>query len=202
MSMTVPYEATGRTHQKTRTRAALVTAARRLLVEGETPTVVQAADEAGVARATAYHYFPNQRALVVATYPQLDEPSLVGPRAPADAEGRLEAVARALSSQIVEHEAELRAMLRLSLEPHAAEPRELPLRKGRRITWVADALAPLEGALPKPALERLTVAVAAALGIEALVWLTDIAGLSREEAADVMRWSALAMLRSALAEIG
>ena len=37
------------------------------------------------------------------------------------------------------------------------------------------------------------------VGIEALVWLTDVAGLSREEAAGVMLWSARAVLRSALA---
>ncbi len=34
---------------------------------------------------------------------------------------------------------------------------------------------------------------------EAPVWLTDIAGLSREEAADLMRWSASSLLQAALA---
>ena len=34
----------------------------------------------------------------------------------------------------------------------------------------------------------------------ALVWLTDIAGLSRDEATDLMRWSARAMLAAALAD--
>jgi hypothetical protein len=33
-----------------------------------------------------------------------------------------------------------------------------------------------------------------------MVWLTDIAALSRDEAVDLMRWSARALLRSALAE--
>ena len=51
---------------------------------------------------------------------------------------------------------------------------------------------------PKPELRRLVLAIRSATGIEALVWLTDIAGLSREEAGDVMRWSASALLRSAL----
>jgi hypothetical protein len=32
------------------------------------------------------------------------------------------------------------------------------------------------------------------------MWLTDVAGLSRQEAAELMRWSALALLRVALAE--
>jgi hypothetical protein len=33
---------------------------------------------------------------------------------------------------------------------------------------------------------RLARAIRSAVGIEALVWLTDVAGLSREEAAGVM----------------
>ena len=51
-----------------------------------------------------------------------------------------------------------------------------------------------------PDMLRLVLAIRSAVGIEALVWLTDIAGLSREEAAELMRWSARALLRSALAE--
>jgi len=38
--------------------------------------------------------------------------------------------------------------------------------------------------------------------MEALVWLTDIAGLSRKEAVQLMRWSAAALLMSALADAG
>jgi hypothetical protein len=47
---------------------------------------------------------------------------------------------------------------------------------------------------------RLAVAIRSATGIEALVWLTDVAGLSRDEALRVMRWSARALLRLAVAE--
>jgi hypothetical protein len=43
-------------------------------------------------------------------------------------------------------------------------------------------------------------AIGAVVGIEALVWLTDIAGLSRQQAVEVMRWSARSLLRAALAE--
>jgi hypothetical protein len=38
-------------------------------------------------------------------------------------------------------------------------------------------------------------------GIEALVWLTDIAGLSREEAVEVMRWSARALFEVATSDV-
>ncbi len=91
-------------------------------------------------------------------------------------------------------------MLRLSLEPG---PRvELLLRQGRAIGWVEEAPAPLQGRLPPPMLRRLVLAIRSASGIEALVWLTDVAGLSRREASELMRWSALALLRAALAEAG
>jgi AcrR family transcriptional regulator len=202
MSMSVPYEATGRTRQKARTRSALIDAARVLLAGGATPTVEQAADSAAVARATAYRYFPNQRALLVATYPEIDAPSLIGTPESRDPLERLSAVAAAITRQMVEHEAELRTMLRLSLDPDPERRGDLPFRKGRRITWVADALAPLEGRMAPAELERLTHAVAATLGIEALVWLTDIAGHTREEATEIMRWSARALLSAALAERG
>jgi hypothetical protein len=46
----------------------------------------------------------------------------------------------------------------------------------------------------------LVLATRAACGIEALVWLTDVAGLSREEAVELMRWSARALLERTLAD--
>jgi AcrR family transcriptional regulator len=198
--MSISYEGTGRTGQKARTRGALVAAARQLLAEGTTPTVEQAATAASIARATAYRYFPNQRALLTATFPEIAESSLLGESPPADAEARLDIVVDAIARQALEHEPELRNMLRLSLEPDPAKRGDLPFRTGRRVVWVGDALAPLRGRLPEPQLQRLVHAIAAAVGIDALVWLTDIAGVSREEAVDVMRWSARALLRAAVTE--
>ena len=89
-------------------------------------------------------------------------------------------------------------MLRLSLEPGPNE--ELLLRQGRAIGWIEEALAPLRGRLPRSKLRRLVLAIRSACGIEALVWLTDVAGLSRRQAGELMRWSALALLRAALAD--
>jgi predicted mannosyl-3-phosphoglycerate phosphatase (HAD superfamily) len=42
--------------------------------------------------------------------------------------------------------------------------------------------------------------IGATLGIEAFVWLTDIAGLPREQAAATMRRNASRLLRAALDE--
>lgn len=200
MSMSISYEKTGRTGQKGRTRGALVDAARALLADGVTPTVEQAAATASVARATAYRYFPNQRTLLAATFPEAGEPSLLGPSPPADAAARLTLVVEAIARQAIAHEPELRSMLRLSLDPDPAAREELPFRTGRRVIWVTDALAPLQGRLEEAAFRRLVIAIAAAVGIDALVWLTDIAGLSREEAVGLMHWSAASLLRAALEE--
>src|SRR3954447_14738969 len=122
MRMAVPYEQTGRTRQKARTRNALVAAARALLAGGSTPTVEQAADAAEISRTTAYRYFPNQRALLVATYPELDAPSLLDAQAPDEVGERLELVTERIARQLHEHEPELRTMLRLSLESPKPSP--------------------------------------------------------------------------------
>jgi AcrR family transcriptional regulator len=187
------YEQTGRTRQKARTRAALVDAARELLAEGIPPTVEQAAERAEISRTTAYRYFPNQRLLVLAGYPELELPSLLGPDAPADPAERLELMMDGFLDQLLCHEPELRAMLRLSLDPTATE--DLPLRQGRGIGWIEDAIG---DALRKRERHRLALAIRATLGIESLVWLTDVAGLSRAEATRLMRNSARTLLQAAL----
>jgi AcrR family transcriptional regulator len=200
MVMSIPYEQTGRKKQKARTRRALVDSTRELLAQGLSPTVEQAADAAEVSRTTAYRYFPNQRSLLVAAHPVIEAESLLGPDPPDDAEARLALVVRALTEQVLENEPQLRTMLRLSLEPQPADPDKLLLRRGRAIGWIEDALAPLRGQVPDADLHRLALAIRAGAGIEALVWLTDIAGLSRTDAVKLMRWSATALLRSTLAE--
>jgi AcrR family transcriptional regulator len=200
--MSISYELTGRTQQKARTRSLLIAATRELLAQGITPTVESAAAAASISRATAYRYFPNQRSLLLAAYPEIGGESLLAPNPPADVNGRLDLVVQGLTGFTIEHEPELRTMLRLSLDPDPAHHGDLLLRRGRAIAWIDDALAPLRGEMPESDLRRLVLAIRSAVGIEALVWLTDIARLSREQAVDVMHWSARALLQFALAESG
>jgi AcrR family transcriptional regulator len=183
-----------------RTRKALVDAARALIVSGVTPTVEEAADAASISRTTAYRYFPNQRDLLVAAYPELELPSLLGDDPPDTVEARVDAVVGEYLRQTIDNEAGFRAALRLSLDPHGTHREQLLLRQGRVLTWLKEALEPLRGRLHEQAVERLVYAIRAAAGIEALIWLCDIAGLSRDEAKDLMIWSARALLRSTLAE--
>ena len=73
------------------------------------------------------------------------------------------------------------------------------MHRGLRIGWIEDALAPLRGRLPEQELLRLTYGIGATLGIEAFVWLTDIARVSRTDAVAIMRSNAAGLLRAALA---
>lgn len=197
--MSTAYELAGRTQQKQRTRNALVDAARNLVARGLSPTVEDAAAAASISRTTAYRYFPNQRALLAAAHPETLAESLLPPDAPDDAAERLDLVVQAFMRVILDTEPQQRTMLRLSLEADPNESGDLPLRQGRAIGWIEEALAPLRSRLDDAELHRLALAVRSAAGIEALVWLTDIAGLSRSEAVELMRWSARAMYDSALA---
>ena len=195
--MAIPYESTGRTRQKQRTRDALLAAARALLAAGETPTVEQAADAAGISRTTAYRYFASQRTLLLAAIPVIDRDTLLGPDAPADVAARLDLVIAGQTQILRDWEPQLRAALRLSLD--AVPPAGSPLRAGRAIGWIADALAPLAQSNPHVDRRRLAIAIRATCGIESMVWLTDVAGLSRDDAAALMRSSAQALLAAALA---
>jgi AcrR family transcriptional regulator len=194
----MPYEATGRSGQKARTRAALVDAARILVASGVTPTVGQAAEAAAVSRAAAYRYFPDQRSLLVAAHPETGATTMLGPDAPPDPERRLDEVVRNFTRMIIDTEPQQRTMLRLSLEGDATVRAGLPLRQGRAVAWIGEALEPLaDEGLTSEQRHRLALATRSAIGIEALVWLIDIGRLDRDQAVELMRWSAQALLAAA-----
>src|SRR5438309_10759628 len=132
--MSTSYLETGRTAQKQRTRDALVAAARQLVAEGAAPTVDAAAGAAGIARATAYRYFPTQLALLGAAHPETTARSLLPDHAPdGDVAQRLDLVVAAFTRLIADTEAQQRTMLRLWLEAATGVPAESPLRRGRAI---------------------------------------------------------------------
>jgi AcrR family transcriptional regulator len=197
MVMAIPYEATGRTGQKSRTRQALVDATRRLMAAGGTPQVDDAAHEAGISRTTAYRYFPNQRALLAAAHPDITPTTMLGPAPPADPVQRLDACITAFCRYNLTWEAQLRTSLRLSLEapPGAAKP---ALRQGRAIDWIEESLEPLRHSHPRVDRRALAVAIRSATGIEALIWLIDVAGYSRARATRTLRRTARALLLDAL----
>jgi len=195
--MSTPYEVSGRSAQKARTRAALVAAARDLVAAGITPTVEEAADAASISRTTAYRYFANKRALLVAAHPEIAATSMLPAYPPKDPAARLDIVVRNFSAMILDTEAQQRTMLRLSLEADTTERDALPLRQGRAIAWITEALDGVRSDLSDQQFRQLVLGIRATIGIEAIVWLVDIAGLTRRDAAALTRWSAQALLQQA-----
>src|SRR6266851_233501 len=186
-AVSTPYEIGGRSAQKARTRDALVAAARDLVAAGVTPTVEGAAAAASISRSTAYRYFPNERALLLAAHPEIGATSLLPANPPEDPAERLDAVVANFSAMILDTEPQQRTMLRLSLEADPAEPDALPLRQGRAIAWIAEALDGVRADLTDQQFRQLVLSIRATTGIEAIVWLTDVAGLSRNHAVALTR---------------
>lgn len=189
---------TGRSRQKQRTRAALVASARELIARGgSTPTVAEAAAAAGISRTTAYRYFPSHQALLIAAHPEVEATSMLdGDAEGSDVPARVETVVRRFLAIILETEAQQRTMLRLSLADDV-DRTALPLRQGRAIRWISEALDPWKDQFGDDGIRRLAIAIRAASGIESLVWLTDVAGLDKKAAVEQIVWSAKALVRQA-----
>jgi len=195
-----------RANQKARTREAIVQAARELQRDGvNTPTVVQAAKEARVSRATAYRYFPTQEALLV-------ELSLTPAVAPVEkllanltdesVERRLHLLLESFGPVVLAEEANLRRALWVYLDTWLRHDRnsnaEAPaIREGRRMRWIDQVLEPLDD-LPDDKRRRLRSALALTVGIDSIVIMKDACGLDGDEALAVLDWTATAILRAGL----
>src|SRR3954453_10066600 len=184
-----------RKSQKSRTRAALVSAASDLVQAGKQPTVSEAAQAADISRATAYRYFPTQEML-------LAEVALFAAGGPLFAELDATAPLPEAVGQLVrrggilayENETALRTLMRLSLDPHSGVR-----RPGHRRDWIADALAPVRKRLKPELYNNLTRALTLTLGIDPVVVMKDIARASREEALTTLEWTARTLVSAALA---
>lgn len=204
MSSSEPMEASrdtgARSGPKASTLRLLREAARELLRTGGPLTVPAAAELAGLSRATAYRYFPNNDSVVLhATTSLLDDPL-------ADTEWATSATAsfdeigsraanlvRTTAAWAFDHETELRTMLRLSLEP---ERENVVPRRGmtNRARWIGALLEGLPSDVPPAARDRLAAALIPLFGSDAVVWTTDMAQLSRDEAIELLAWMAQALI--------
>ena len=197
-----------RANQKARTRAAIIEAAQRLQQDdGETPTVARAAEAAGVSRATAYRYFPTQQALQVEVADVI--PAVAATEAALaqletdDIEHRMLLLLDAFNPVALAEETHFRRALWVYLDTwlrsdHDAE--EPPaLREGRRMRWLDQVLEPLTD-LSDERKRRLKAALALTLGMDSLVVMKDVCQLDDDEALEVLKWAAMAILRAGLEE--
>jgi len=197
-----------RANQKERTRAALVEAASELMREGSPPTVAEAAERAKVSRATAYRYFPTHEALLVEVAdlrPTLDpvEEMLAG-LSTDDVEQRLQLLLDTFNEIVLAEEAHMRTALRVYLDTWLENRRrgeDTPVREGRRMRWLGQALEPLRERLSEAQWRRLRSTLALTMSIDAVVVMKDVCHLDDdEEILANLRWAAGVLLRAAVAE--
>jgi AcrR family transcriptional regulator len=195
-------EESGRERQKRRTKNLLLRTAADLIGRGEVPTVTTVADAAEVSRRTAYRYFPTQEQLLAEASLERLRPRveriIESARAQFDATTALEYTVGQIQQLTVEHEALLRAILRLSLDRQLGEA--TPPRGRRRVDWIESALSTVKSRFRKRDYERLVSALTLCLGVESLAILRDIRGLNSEQSIAICRWVARALLETALRE--
>lgn len=168
---------TGRTSQKARTRKELLAAARRLMERGEPVTVVAAANEAGISKATAYRYFPASEALILeapldarAASPE----EIVGDAQ--DARERVLRVQRHLFRLIRDSEVQYRLYMARALDNSVAEGGQASreVRAGRRLPMYEHALAPVRSRMSRRDFEFLVLSLSAVSGMESYIALKDV----------------------------
>lgn len=195
----------GRSNQKARTRQTIVRAAGALLAKGEKPSLDGIAAEAGVARATAYRYFPGLDALLSEALVDLmvpDVADLFDDDAQTDPFERVRRVDDTFDKACRRQEAPLRLMLARVLERSvSARPSDPPLRQNRRQPLIEAALEPIESQLGPARLRCLVHALSMIIGTEAFIVLKDVASLDEDEARQVRRWATDALLSAALKEV-
>jgi AcrR family transcriptional regulator len=198
-----------RANQKSRTRKVIVAAAEGLRQEGIEPTVADAAERAGVSRATAYRYFPTQESLTVEltqiTPSVLPVEKMLGELRTPDVQQRLLSLLDIFTDVMMADETHFRRATRVYqdiwLRNHrrgGGESEASPIREGRRMRWLEQVLEPLQ--LPAEQKQRLIAALALTLGGEAIIVMKDVCRLDNAEAKSVLRWAASALLRAAIEE--
>ena len=189
-----------RVNQKRRTRTELLRAARQIIEKGGHPSVAEVADLAGISRATAYRYFSTPDEIIreavldgVADVIKVaPAPDNAGAATVAD---RLDKLVADVFQMVLGNESVFRALL-----GNSAVGDSQVRRGGRRIDWLKQAMAPLEGEIPPKEFKRLVNALSLVMGIESVVVMRDICELEPKEAEKTLRWAARTLLAGALAE--
>lgn len=192
---------------KARTRKLMLQAAIHLMQSGITPSVTEVAEAAEVSRATAYRYFPSQAALIHAVVDEALGPILKWRSDDPDPKKRIKDLLATSMPRIDEFEATFKAALKLSLDQWAQrqagtlgnEPR---FTRGHRVDLLKDVTAPLKDQVSPAKRQRLEQALALVFGVETLVVLKDIWGLTAAEAQSVAEWAAAALVDATVSDAG
>jgi AcrR family transcriptional regulator len=168
-----------RVNQKERTRRAIVAAARDLIHAGGEVTMPAVAKSALVSEATAYRYFPDLASLMpealdgVWPSPETALAPVAGSEDPVE---RVACATEALLRHVLAYQGAVRAMIAATI----TRPGGPAVRPGHRFGLIDYALRPL--ACDDAVLAQLKLDLAVVISAEALFTLTDLCGLSAEDA--------------------
>ncbi len=193
-------EEQGRFRQRAHTRALLVKTASELIQSGQLPTVTAVAEAAQVSRRTAYRYFPSQDQLLAEAAVKSAQPLVSNTEFPEDLTARIRLLVATVQRFVYENQAACRTIVRLTAEhvlDHNAGAEDLPVRTNR-VEWIRTALAPAKKRLGGKQFERLVSALSLCIGIESVMVLTNLRGLSQKEATRVSLWAAETLVAGAL----
>jgi AcrR family transcriptional regulator len=180
MSMQPASPGSGRVNQKARTRAAILQAVQDLTRAGAEITMPAVARTALVSEATAYRYFPDLPSLLMkadtGTWPDPAE-ALAPVAGTDDPVERVGYAAEFLLTGILARQSVVRAMIAAAI----TKPDLAASRPGHRFALIEHALAPLATA-DRAVLAQLKQGLAVVMSAEALFVLTDLCGLSPQDA--------------------
>jgi AcrR family transcriptional regulator len=168
-----------RVNQKERTRQAIVAATRDLIRAGGEVTMPAVARSALVSEATAYRYFPDLASLLREALAGLWPNAEIALAPVADSDDPVERVAcaaEALLRHVLSYQGGVRAMIAATI----TQPGGAAMRPAYRFGLIDKALRPL--APGAPGLAQLKRDLAVVISAEALFTLTDLCGLSPEDA--------------------
>jgi AcrR family transcriptional regulator len=193
-----------RTNQKARTRRAILEACRELIRDGGQVTMPAVAVAAQVSEATAYRYFADLASLLAEAF-VVEWPSPAEALRPvAASDDPVEQVAfatRFLLEGVAVRQAAVRAMISATIaRPELAGA----ARRGIRFGLIEEALAPFLPALgaADPQLpSQLERDLAVVVSAEALFCLTDLCGLSVEDAVASVARTAGTLTEAAFARV-
>ena len=181
-------ESKGRTNQKARTQRAIVEACVELIRQRQPVTMPEVAKAAMVSEATAYRYFPDLASLLAKALAE-DWPTPAEALAPVAASNdpveRVAFATRFLLHGVAERQAVVRSMISATIVQPDLSGRARP---GIRFGLIEYALAPfvdvLESADPEPTGSAAARSGRGGRARKRLFSLTDLCGLSIEDAID------------------
>jgi AcrR family transcriptional regulator len=191
---------TGRANQKMRTRVAIIEACREIIGSGSPVTMPEVARSALVSEATAYRYFPDLTSLLNAALASMWPSPAEALRPVANSSDPVERVAFACEFLLRRVQA-LQGGVRAMISATITRPELAAVRPGIRFGLIDEALAPLGSTLDAAGLAhvaQLKADLAAVISAEALFSLTDLVGLSADDAIASLVRTATAVVEAAI----